>query len=399
MLLADMDAHDASDGNIPWTISDMRIQDIKGKRSDRHSAHGTLIATDDGKMLKVIERNPLGEMPYEFVMEIVSRDRCDDVDCSISRLAPITGVIECPEAYIIEMPNVGAGKGDLGELIMRNMTRNVDMMEIVRDIVRAVHALHSRGVAHRDIKDSNVLVEPDPDGTLRGFLCDMSLATCSPHIIGDPFLPYTGRYRPPEVVKYGKRSNFNLDWFRCDIYALGALLGRMAASRVFGNRVGMHPPTLKEVRHDVPLFRGKDLIMRMMHRTPAKRPSTPEILEIMHVTNGIAACGPKRDRTIVDDANLGRAIDLSIAEGLPAMVGDVARDIFSSLPENDRTEKNMYMCIALSAKMGASMSERCMLRVPEELYAADLRKLSGFVLRNRKNRDTLHRMLRMHDDA
>jgi serine/threonine protein kinase len=386
---------------IPWTISHQDAQNIPGKRIAKRSAHGALIATDDGKMLKVIKRDPSGEIPYEFVMEIVSRDRCDDLDPAISRLAPITGVVECPEAYIIEMPNVGAGNGDLGDLIMGNKTKNVDMTRIAGDIVRAVHTMHSRGVAHRDIKDSNILVESDPDGTLRGFLCDMSLATCSPHIIGDPFLPYTGRYRSPEIVRYDKKGgNFGLDWLKCDIYALGALLGRMAASKIFGYGVGMHPPTLKEVRHDIPTFQGKDIVMMMMHRIPAKRPTTLEILDAMHMSGDIVMRKP-REMTIhadADDAIRRHISDLSDAKGLPGMMGDVARDIFSSLPEVDRTERNMYMCIAFSAKMGASMSERCILRVPQELYSVDLKRLSGFILRNRENRDTLHRMLRIHEN-
>ena len=91
---------------------------------------------------------------------------------------------------------------------------------ILRDICRAVHFAHERGVFHRDIKPSNIIIER-ADG--RPYIMDFGLAKLrhlgdSAYVIG--VVMGTPHYMPPEQASGDMESVDNLS----DIYSLGAVL-------------------------------------------------------------------------------------------------------------------------------------------------------------------------------
>jgi serine/threonine protein kinase/DNA-directed RNA polymerase subunit RPC12/RpoP len=104
-------------------------------------------------------------------------------------------------------------------LVERRLTMGL-VAAIMRDICRAVHFAHERGVFHRDIKPSNIIIER-ADG--RPHIMDFGLAKLrhlgdSAYVMG--VVMGTPQYMPPEQASGDMESVDNLS----DIYSLGAVL-------------------------------------------------------------------------------------------------------------------------------------------------------------------------------
>jgi len=100
-------------------------------------------------------------------------------------------------------------------------------LAVVRDVARALHYAHGRGIVHRDIKPENVMV----DDAGAPHLMDFGLAreiqhgatlTTTGHVLGTPY------YMSPEQAS-GRRDLIDR---RVDIWALGIMLYEIAARRL-----------------------------------------------------------------------------------------------------------------------------------------------------------------------
>lgn len=102
-------------------------------------------------------------------------------------------------------------------------------VRVLVDVVDAVHAAHSEGLIHRDLKPGNILVETQSDGSLRPYVLDFGLVRQS----GDETLTATGEllgtpgYMSPEQA----RGDARLDR-RSDIFSLGVILYELLAHRL-----------------------------------------------------------------------------------------------------------------------------------------------------------------------
>jgi tetratricopeptide (TPR) repeat protein len=143
-------------------------------------------------------------------------------------------------------------------------------LSIGAQLVRAVAALHQRGVAHRDLKPDNVILRNGIDP----ILIDLGLASLMG--VSATFSGMgTPGYAPPEQWKTGTDPKF---FGREDIYALGRMLAELGGepppdaglktrvlallpgSRVFaGSYHGRLPTTISRMTEDNPARRTVDL--------------------------------------------------------------------------------------------------------------------------------------------
>jgi serine/threonine-protein kinase len=99
----------------------------------------------------------------------------------------------------------------------------------VATVARAVHAAHSEGLIHRDLKPGNILVETGEDGRPEPFVVDFGIAreaavagqTVTGQMIGTP------GYMSPEQAR-GETTRLDR---RSDVFSLGAVLYQVLTGR------------------------------------------------------------------------------------------------------------------------------------------------------------------------
>lgn len=132
-------------------------------------------------------------------------------------------------AYILMKYIEGITLKDYIKKYMENHGRPLPIDEIAkisRDVLSALHYMHSKGIIHRDIKPANVIIE---NQTGRAILADFGLAkrldesgslTRSGEMLGTPY------YVSPEQAKGEKTTP------QSDIYSFGITLFEMATGKV-----------------------------------------------------------------------------------------------------------------------------------------------------------------------
>ncbi|HEV3122582.1 MAG TPA: serine/threonine-protein kinase, partial [Isosphaeraceae bacterium] len=160
------------------------------------------------------------------------------------------------------------------------------MVELVRQVAEATHALHNAGVIHRDIKPGNIVVTADGE---QAVLMDLGLAQLADETDGrltrtSQFVG-TLRYASPEqVLGVAKLSP------QSDVYSLGATLWELLTMRpLFGATDQMPTPELLEriQYHEPERLRklnpavASDLeaiVLKCLEKDPARRYSTAALL-------------------------------------------------------------------------------------------------------------------------
>ncbi len=119
----------------------------------------------------------------------------------------------------------------------RAVTSLAEKVALVREVARGLHAVHRRGIAHLDVKPSNILVGWDREGGLKPYLADFGIAREMPRpragsaaepgragprrLVGTPSFIAPERLRAPREVDP-----------RNDVYALGVTSIRETAARL-----------------------------------------------------------------------------------------------------------------------------------------------------------------------
>jgi uncharacterized RDD family membrane protein YckC len=190
-----------------------------------------------------------------------------------------------------------------------------DALEYVIQTTRALLEANERGIVHRDVKPSNLLVCPTrgPHGTTVGLIkvADFGLAAQTgrqqEHLVGSPY------YASPEQLA-GKPPDH-----RSDIYSLGISFHELLTgtppfeAESFGELVHLHETAPRPViAADRAPWRLRRLITEMMDPIPAHRPWTYEEL--------LARLQSLRPRELVAGGVAARAMALLVDAGLFAIV-------------------------------------------------------------------------------
>lgn len=173
--------------------------------------------------------------------------------------------------YYIVMAYVDGGS--LKELITRGPIEMEYAIAIAAQVADALHHAHQRGIIHRDVKPSNILISRDG----RPLLTDFGIAKALHESTG---LTRTGtsigtpEYMAPEQIQ-GQPVDA-----RTDIYALGIVLYEMLAGWVpfssttpvatLYKQVNEPPPPLRQVNIGISAWL-QDIVLKAMEKNPWDR--------------------------------------------------------------------------------------------------------------------------------
>ena len=191
----------------------------------------------------------------------------------------------------------------------------VEVCEILQWAAEGLAVVHRAGIAHRDVKPSNIMLTPDRRVVLMDFglvLPEFSMAQ-QEYIAGSP--PYMAPEALANVLAAGSGQ-------LVDVYALGVTAFEMLAGRVPREAGSLEklwelckqpPPDLRRLRPDAPAALVA-LIEEMLETDPGARPQSAEsiawALGRIRARKGPRPAAPRPLRVLVveDDADVARVI-------------------------------------------------------------------------------------------
>ncbi len=237
-----------------------------------------------GQVFRAI-REPEGET---VALKVMKREFAADQQYSRRFLREARAAQEVEHKHLVRVLEAGEANGrqylvmryvpgrSLEERIEVDGPLPVDeLLEIVAHIAAGLDALHQRGLVHRDIKTSNILLEPDGCASLTDFGLakgqGYSLLTKPGQVMG------TLDYLAPELIRgeeAGPRSDIYS--FGCVVYECLAGQPPFAGKGVF--QVGMahledEPGDPCAKRDDAPAGLSQ-IVLHALAKDPAQRPPT-----------------------------------------------------------------------------------------------------------------------------
>ena len=200
----------------------------------------------------------------------------------------------------------------------------------IRQMAFALHHAHEKGIIHRDVKPSNMLVDTDRPGHV--LLTDFGIAK----IHGQLKLTKSGTtIGTPEYMSPEQAEGREIDR-RADIYSLGCVLYEALAWRppfvgaspvsVLYQQVNSPPPYIRGFNPDVPLELAR-VLARALAKEPADRYETAEIFA--YALEPYVTESPRIASNRMTEVTLGAADVLSEQGFLPGV------DAFAELESTD----------------------------------------------------------------
>jgi eukaryotic-like serine/threonine-protein kinase len=202
-----------------------------------------------------------------------------------SHVVPILEVDEAGGATYLVMPYYAGGS--LRDRLRAARRLGLDeTLAVAAQLGRGLDALHERGIVHRDVKPSNVLLDGEGGAALADFGlargADWTRLTRDGQVVGTP------QYLAPELIEGGEATPAS------DVYALGCVLyeclaghppfrARHPAELAFAHLTET-PAAPPEVSGDV-----ADALLMALEKEPAARPTSATALaRLLHVARTAA---------------------------------------------------------------------------------------------------------------
>jgi serine/threonine-protein kinase len=171
---------------------------------------------------------------------------------------------------------------------------------IAIDVLKALEAAHARGIIHRDMKPSNVLVRPDGSALVTDF--GIAKMTTSTRLTATGQTMGTVRYMSPEQVRGHEVDG------RSDIYSLAVTLYESLCGvtpfdgeshfEIMASHLTEEPPTLTQQGAAVPPDL-EALVMSGLAKQPEERPGSPQEVRVALDAVLAGARGPVEARSAV----------------------------------------------------------------------------------------------------
>jgi len=147
------------------------------------------------------------------------------------------------------------------------------VVEIIFKCAKALDYAHRKGVIHRDIKPTNILLTPDKDVKIGDFSIAHLVTSDTTHTMPMGFVG-SPRYMSPEQVQEDAITN-QTDLFSLGIVMFELLTGKHpfsadSFSRLIHKIINEKPPTLRTYRADIPEILEK-IIYHALQKNPEKR--------------------------------------------------------------------------------------------------------------------------------
>ena len=165
----------------------------------------------------------LQDLTTAFNFERDVLEKCQQLSRVVSALAEGTVTenlgdrVDVAQYIIFEL-----AESDLRKQIL---SRSFDLalnLRALHHVATGLSQLHSKGIAHQDIKPSNILIFNDTESKIGDLGRSSTNANVGPHdelsIAGDPV------YAPPELIYGHVSSDWNIRRRACDLYQLGSLV-------------------------------------------------------------------------------------------------------------------------------------------------------------------------------
>ena len=173
--------------------------------------------------------------------------------------------------------NEYCSKGNLFSQIHGKTLSDSQVFTLAREIADALNFCHKKGIAHLDIKPSNIFI----DSFGRTKLADFGLA----NIVKDNQLinQFKGSiaYCPPEIIEQKP-----FDPFKADVWSYGMTVFHIAAGSLPWMTEDINelriviPYGINDIREDIDPFL-KTILIRCFNKDPQQRPTMSEIVELL----------------------------------------------------------------------------------------------------------------------
>ncbi|XP_069869392.1 sperm motility kinase-like [Dipodomys merriami] len=187
-----------------------------------------------------------------------------------------------------------ATKGDLLGWIRKSSRLFEDeARRLFKQIVSAVQYFHQNGIAHRDLKPTNILLDAKGNAKVSDF--GLSIRTTPGQLLKDVCGALI--FRPPEMFL---RENY--DGCKVDIWTLGVLLYFMLTGKFpfQGINFSQIQVLVLEARYIAPFYlsaKGRNIIFQLLTADPKQRPSIEQIIEHPWL-NQVEECAPCSDEPL-----------------------------------------------------------------------------------------------------